>query len=336
VPPLKVIFCGTPAFALPTLRELLNHPDFTIAGLVTQPDRPRGRGQETSSSPVKEAAVAAGIPIYQPQKIRAEESYEYFRSAAPDVVVIIAYGQIIPARLIAIPRLGWINLHGSLLPKYRGAAPIHWAIASGETRTGLTTMQIDAGLDTGPMLLKHETEIRPDETAPQLYARLAEAGAPLMIETLRRLAKGAIAPTPQDNSQATLAPPLKKEDGKIDWQLPAQKIYNRIRGFQPWPGAYTQFRGKQCAVWGKPVEPDPSVATGATAGAGLRTAPKAPSNVGLETPGTININRGDMDVASGAQTALRLEFVQLEGRKRTTAREFANGARLQPSERFGS
>jgi methionyl-tRNA formyltransferase len=335
VPPLKIIFCGTPAFALPTLRELLAHPDFTIAGVVTQPDRPRGRGQETSSSPVKDAAVAAGIPVYQPQKIRAEEAYEYFRSAAPDVVVIIAYGQIIPTRLIAIPRLGWVNLHGSLLPKYRGAAPIHWAIARGETRTGLTTMQIDAGLDTGPVLLKHETEIAPDETAPQLYARSAEAGAPLMVETLRGLGRGTITPTPQDNSQATLAPPLKKEDGRIDWPLPAQKIYNRIRGFQPWPGAFTTFRGKQCAIWGKPA-PDHSVVVRATVGAGLRPAPTTATHADQETPGTIRTIGGEVDVACGEVTALRLEFVQLEGRKRIAAREFANGARLAPGERFGS
>ena len=336
MPPLRIIFCGTPGFALPTLRELLAHPEFKIEGVVTQPDRPRGRGQEISTSWVKSAAVAAGIPVYQPQKIRTEEAYEYFRAAATDVVVIIAYGQIIPARLIAIPRLGWINLHGSLLPKYRGAAPIHWAIASGETRTGLTTMQIDAGLDTGPMLLKQETEIAPNETAPQLYARLAEAGAPLMVETLRGLEQGTLARVPQDNSQASLAPPLKKEDGRIDWQLPAQKIYNHIRGFQPWPGAFTQFRGKQCAIWGKPAETEPPVASGATAGAGLRPDPTTATQAHRETPGTISVDGGEINVACGEQTALRLEFLHLEGRKRVTAREFANGARLAPGERFGS
>ena len=335
MPPLKIIFCGTPAFALPTLRELLAQPEFQVEGVVTQPDRPRGRGKEVASSPVKDAAVAAGIPVYQPQKIRAEEAYEYFRGAAPDAVVIIAYGQIVPARLIAVPRLGWINLHGSLLPKYRGAGPIHWAIASGETRTGLTTMQIDAGLDTGPTLLKHETEIAPDETAPQLYARLAEAGAPLMAETLRALERGTITPTAQDNSQATLAPPLKKEDGRIIWFLPAQKIHHRIRGFQPWPGAFSTFRGKQCAIWGKPA-PGQSVAAGAAVGAGLRPAPTTPTHAGAETPGTIRVRNREVDVACGEETALRLEFVQLEGRKRTTAREFANGARLVPGERFGS
>lgn len=318
MPPLRIVFCGTPAFALPTLRALLVQSEFKVEGVVTQPDRPRGRGQVTSSSPVKDAAVAAGIPVYQPQKIRAEEAYEYFRNATPDVIVIIAYGQIIPARLIAIPRLGWINLHGSLLPKYRGAAPIHWAIASGETRTGLTTMQIDAGLDTGPMLLQHETEIAPDETASQLYLRLAEAGAPLMTETLRGLARGTITPTPQDNSQATLAPPLKREDGRIRWSLPAQEIFNRIRGFQPWPGAFTTFRGKQCAIWGKPALSDTTARTSALA------------------PGAIRVESGEVHVVCGESTTLRLEFVQLEGRKRIVAREFANGARLAPGERFGS
>jgi methionyl-tRNA formyltransferase len=335
VPPLKIIFCGTPAFALPSLHELIAQTDFQIVGVVTQPDRPRGRGKEVASSPVKDAATAAGIPVYQPQKVRAEESYEYFRAAAPDVVVIIAYGQIIPARLIEIPRLGWVNLHGSLLPKYRGAAPIHWAIASGETRTGLTTMRIDAGLDTGLTLLKYEADVLPDETAPELYARLSEAGAPLIVETLRGLASGTITPTPQDNSQATLAPPLKKEDGRIHWSLSAQKIYDRIRGFQPWPGAFTTFRGRQCAIWAKPAQ-GRSATIGTIVGSGLRPAPTTSPQADQEIPGKISATGGDVDVACGEYTALRLEFVQLEGRRKISAREFANGARLQPNERFGT
>jgi methionyl-tRNA formyltransferase len=253
--PLKLVFCGTPAFAVPSLRALLADSYFQVAAVVTQPDRPRGRGKKTASSPVKDAALEAGVPVYQPEKIKSESSLDYFKRLAPDVVVIIAYGQIIPAALIAIPRLGWINLHGSLLPKYRGAAPINWAIINGEKVTGLTTMQIDAGLDTGPMLLKYQTGIGPDETAPDLYAQLAEAGAPLIAETLKKLDQGEITATPQDNSQATLAPPLKKEDGRIDWFLPAPKIYDRIRGLQPWPGAFTTFRGATCRIWGKPLEP---------------------------------------------------------------------------------
>ena len=314
MPPLRIVFCGTPAFAVPALRTLILQPDFKIEGVVTQPDRPRGRGGEISIAPVKEEAIAEEIPVYQPQKIRSEEAYQYFLDVAPDVVVIIAYGQIIPARLIEIPRLGWVNLHGSLLPKYRGAAPIHWAIANGETHTGLTTMSIDAGLDTGPTLLKFEAEIGPDETAPELYARLAEVGAPLTVETLRGIAAGSIAPTPQVNSAATFAPPLKKEDGRIHWSWAAQTIYNRIRGFQPWPGAFTVFRGKQYAIWGKPYAGDARAAS----------------------PGAIRVVGSEIHVACGEGTVLRLEFVQLEGRKRITAREFVNGARLVDGESFGS
>jgi methionyl-tRNA formyltransferase len=321
--PLRIIFCGTPDFALPSLRHLLAQSDFQIAGVVTQPDRPRGRGHATSSSSVKEAAVSAGVPVYQPEKIRSDEALQYFHRTAPDAVVIIAYGQIIPQRLIEIPRLGWINLHSSLLPKYRGAAPIHRAIINGETSTGLTTMRIDAGLDTGPTLLKFETDVGPDETAPQLYARLSEAGAPLVAETLRALERGTIVPAPQDNSRATFAPPLEKEEGRIDWSLPAQQIYNRIRGLQPWPGAFTSFRGKNCAIWGRPI---------LGMGASFEASPAGATRAS----GEILAGSGKVHVACGDGTALQLEFVQLEGRKRITALEFANGARLKPGDQFGN
>jgi methionyl-tRNA formyltransferase len=313
--PLKLVFCGTPAFAVPSLRALLADSYFQVAAVVTQPDRPRGRGKKTASSPVKDAALEAGIPVYQPEKIKSESSLDYFKRLAPDAVVIIAYGQIIPAALIAIPRLGWINLHGSLLPKYRGAAPINWAIINGEKVTGLTTMQIDAGLDTGPMLLKYQTGIGTDETAPDLYAQLAEAGAPLIVETLKKLDQGEITPTPQDNSQASLAPPLKKEDGRIDWFLPAPKIYNRIRGLQPWPGAFTTFRGATCRIWGKPLKP---VAAGGMPGIILPT------------------QEDGLLVICGASTVLHVEQVQIEGRNRISDREFMNGARIAPGEHFGS
>jgi methionyl-tRNA formyltransferase len=312
--PLRIVFCGTPAFALPTLRHLIAQPDFQIEGVVTQPDRPRGRGNETSLPPIKIAALEAGIRVYQPQKIKADEALDYFHRVEADVVVIIAYGQIVPARLIAIPRLGWVNLHGSLLPKYRGAAPIQWAIANGEAETGLTTMQINAGLDTGPMLLKYKTPIWPDETAPELSARLAEAGGPLMAETLRKVDRGEITPIPQDDSQKTFAPPLKKEDGRIDWPLSAVQIYNRIRGLQPWPGAFTKFREKLCHVWGRP----------------------AANSIVSDGPGSVKMQGGELLVMCGNGTALQLEFVQLEGRNRVTAREFANGARLGPDEKFGA
>jgi methionyl-tRNA formyltransferase len=331
--PLRIIFCGTPAFAVPSLRHLIAQPDFEIVGVVTQPDRPRGRGQQVSVSPVKAAAIEAGIPVHQPEKIKSPDSLEYFKRVAADVVVIIAYGQIISARLIAIPRLGWINLHGSLLPKYRGAAPINWAILDNEKTTGLTTMQIDAGLDTGPMLLKYETPIGPDETAPELTARLAEAGAPLMAETLRKLAASEIVPQPQENSQATFAPLLKKNDGLIEWELSAGCIYNRIRGLQPWPGAFTTFRGKNCQIWGKPLSREDFQQTPEQLQSRrlqISTQTEFPP-VGVITP-----MKSLVTVTCGSAGALRLDYVQLEGRNRVTAQEFVNGAHLAPGERFGT
>jgi methionyl-tRNA formyltransferase len=311
--PTRLVFCGTPEFALPSLRRLIAEPDFSIEAVVTQPDRPRGRQQQMTAPPVKEAALEAGLHTYQPEKIRSDAAYDFFTRLVPDVVVIIAYGQIIPARLLEIPRLGWINVHASLLPRYRGAAPVNWAILNGETRTGLTTMRIDPGLDTGPTLLSWETEIGPEETAPQLARRLAEAGAPLIVETLRKLERGEISPAPQDHTQATHAPPLKKEDGKIDWSQAAQQIYNRIRGLDPWPGAFTSFRGQLCHIWGQPRE-------GAASS---------------DPPATISASGSDLSVTCGGGSSLRIEAVQLEGRKRVTAREFLNGARLASGERFG-
>src|SRR6266481_2659465 len=250
---MRIVFCGTPSFAVPTLKHLLAQKDFEIVGVITQPDRPRGRGGEVSFSPVKEAALAANVAVHQPEKIRAPQVQELLQRLAPDCIVIIAYGQIIPAKLLPIPKLGWINLHASLLPKYRGAAPINWAIVNGETRTGLTTMRIDAGMDTGDMLLQHEIEIGPKETAPELAARMAEAGVQLMADTLRGLAAGKITPRPQDHSQATLAPMLKRDDGRIDWTRNAREIYNRMRGFAPWPGVHSVFRGHSCHLWAEPV-----------------------------------------------------------------------------------
>jgi methionyl-tRNA formyltransferase len=317
--PLRIVFCGTPTFAVPALEALIAHPDVRVEGVVTQPDRPRGRGQEVSVSPVKAVALAARIGVFQPEKVRAPESLAYFERVAPDCVVIIAYGQIIPAKLIAVPRLGWINVHASLLPKYRGAAPINWAILNGETRTGLTTMQIDPGLDTGPMLFRTTLDIFPDETAPELTGRLAAAGVPLLVETLDRLARGEITPEPQDGSQATLARPLKKEDGIIDWNEAVTAIYNRIRALQPWPGTYTTFRGKSCRIWGRPAGAEPLVGV--------------PSTVGV--PGTIVARKDGVTVAC-SDGMLALEFVQLEGRKRIAGREFANGVRLEAGERFGA
>ncbi len=311
---LRIVFCGTPEFAVPSLRRLAERPEFSIEAVITQPDRPRGRGQHLSSSPVKEAALAIGLHVYQPETIKSESSEEFLKRVAPDAVVIIAYGQIIPGRLLTIPRLGWLNLHASLLPAYRGAAPIHWAVANGETVTGLTTMQIDKGMDTGPTLLRREVEIGPDETAPELAARMSAIGADLIAESLVRFDHGEIAPVPQDSEKATYAPILKKEDGRIDWKRPAQQIYNRMRGFTPWPGSYTTFRGQTCQLWGRPGTPS--------------------ENAEMSTPGEIVPLAKEVYAVCGEGTRLRMEAVQLEGRKRIAASEFISGARLVPGERF--
>ena len=325
---MRLIFCGTPQFAVPTLKHLLAKPDFEVIAVITQPDRPRGRGQQLSVSPVKEGALAANLPVHQPEKIRAPEVQQLLEKLAPDVIVIIAYGQIIPARLLSIPGYGWINLHASLLPKYRGAAPVNWPIVDGETRTGLTTMRIDAGMDTGDILLQREMEIGPTETAPELAARMSEAGAPLMEETLRGLAAGAIVPHPQNHAEASVAPILKKEDGRIDWNSPANEIYNRMRGLAPWPGAYTSFRGQTCHVLGEPVA-DPNSLPAALLGSPSFAAARS-------APGTLIGAKDDWLVSCSNATLLRLQFVKLEGRKQINASEFANGARLKPGERFGN
>jgi len=318
---MRLVFCGTPPFAVPTLKHLLGQSDFEIVAAITQPDRPRGRGQEVSFSPVKQTALAAGIPVHQPEKIRAPEAQDLFERLAPDVIVIIAYGQIIPARLLPIPQLGWINFHASLLPKYRGAAPISWAIVNGETKTGVTTMRIDAGMDTGEILLQEEMGIGPSERAPDLATRMSELGAPLMAETLRGLARGTIVPRQQSSEQASVAPMLKKEDGRIDWSRPAQEIFNRMRGFAPWPGAYTTFRGQTCHIWGEPASND------------LSEQNAQQSKTGV--PGSLLVQRDAAVVCCGDATYLRLLSVKLEGRKQVSAAEFANGAHLHSGEHFG-
>jgi methionyl-tRNA formyltransferase len=314
---MRIVFCGTPEFAVPTLRELLANAAFTVEAVVTQPDRPRGRGQHVSASPVKEMAAEAGTRIYQPESVKSDEAREFFEQIKPDAAVIIAYGQIIPRRVLEIPRLGWMNLHASLLPKYRGAAPIAWAIINGESKTGLTTMRLDPGLDTGPILLQQEIAIGSDETAPELARRMAESGAPLVAESLIKLERGEIAPIRQDSTQASYAPILTKEQGRIDWSQPAGEIYNRIRGLAPWPGAFTTFRGRLCHVWGGP---NSSSTVGAASG---------------QEPGTLIVG-AMIEVICGSGTRLDLEAVQIEGRKRISAREFVNGARLGSGERFGA
>ncbi|HXZ20173.1 MAG TPA: methionyl-tRNA formyltransferase [Candidatus Acidoferrales bacterium] len=313
---MRVVFCGTPEFGIPTLRLLLAGAEYKVLGVITQPDRPRGRGMVAGESPVKQLARHAGLEVCQPEKIRDSEAQSWLAAKAPDVVVLIAYGQIIPAGLLTIPRLGWINLHASLLPKYRGAAPIAWAIANGETRTGITTMQIDAGMDTGAMLLRHEMEIGPSETAPQLSARLAEAGAPLLTETLEGLERGTLRGEPQDHSLATYAPLLKREDGRIQWFTPARQIYNRCRGFDPWPGTFAEFRGSRLRLWGRPFPEERALAD-------------APA------PGILRQIGSTLLAACGESTWLEITELQPEGRKRMRTAEFLAGARLTRDERLG-
>jgi methionyl-tRNA formyltransferase len=308
---LNLIFCGTPEFAVPTLRKLLAE-SFSIRAVVTQPDRPRGRGQKVASSPVKEVALEHNVHVYQPERIREPSAREFIERAEPDAVVIIAYGQIIPADLLTIPKYGWINLHASLLPKYRGAAPVQWAIVNGETRTGITSMRIDPGMDTGPILLQEEVEITPDDTAETLATRLSTLGADLMVKTLRGLKAGTISERPQDHSLATYAPRIQKEQGRLDWNLTAQQIHNRIRGLVPWPGAHTSFRGQLCHLW--------------------RSHPESGSALGKE-PGTITVESGRLRVICGG-SLLRVEELQLENRKRVSALDFINGTKLVTGEKF--
>jgi methionyl-tRNA formyltransferase len=314
---LRIVFCGTPEFAVPSLRRLAECPEFSVEAVVTQPDRPRGRGGHVTASPVKEVALELGLHVYQPESIKSEFSQDFLKRLAPDAIVIIAYGQIIPARLLTIPRLGWLNVHGSLLPKYRGAAPIHWAIANGETVTGLTTMQINAGMDTGPTLLRREAAIAPDETSRELAERMSAIGADLIVETLLQFDRGEIAPTPQDEKNISYAPILKKEDGRIIWRQTAQQIYNRMRAFTPWPGSYSTFRGQTCHLWGR---------------AETLSATEPPGT--QKEPGEIIATSKEIYVACSVGTFLRLESVQVEGRKKITALEFANGARFKPGDQF--
>jgi methionyl-tRNA formyltransferase len=309
---MKIVFLGTPAFAVPTLDRIIA-AGHMVPEVVTQPDRPKGRKLELTPSPVKEAAQRHGILVYQPERIRREDSIQHLRDLAPDAMVVVGYGQIIPQAVIDIAPLGIINVHASLLPELRGAAPIQWSIARGYKKTGVTTMRIDAGLDTGDMLLRWETPISPDETAIELSERLAEAGADLLVETLAGLCAGTIQPQTQDDSKATYAPILRKEDGRIDWSNPAQQIHDLIRGFQPWPGARTTFRGQSLNLWRSRIA----------------------GHYSDRSPGAL-IHEHGVFAIGGDGAALELLEVQLEGRKKMLAQVFANGHHLNNTDRLGA
>jgi methionyl-tRNA formyltransferase len=308
-----LIFAGTPRFAVSTLEKLVE-ASHSVSLVVTQPDRPRGRGMQLAVSPVKESALRLGIPVIQPEKIRNNDEFrQQLAALRPDAIIVVGYGRIIPQWMIELPRLGNLNLHASLLPKYRGAAPIQWAIARGESLTGVTTMRIDAGLDTGDILMQRELPIAPDDTAETLAPKLASIGAGLMVETLSALESNEIQPTPQDDSKATLAPILTKEEGRIDFQQSATEISNRLRGFQPWPGAHTIFRGQNLQI---------------------RRARPLDQSMAL-TPGELSAEPSRLLVGCGNNTTLELLELQPEGKKRMAARDFANGYQPLPGEKLG-
>ena len=316
---MKLVFCGTPRFAVPTLEALLSS-GHEIPLAVTQPDRPVGRAQEMVAPPVKQAALAAGIPVTQPDKIRNNDEFRArLESIAPDAIVVVAYGRIIPAWMLALPRLGCINLHGSLLPKYRGAAPIQWAIAMGEEITGNTTMLLEEGLDTGPILMQQALVIRPEQTAADLFEEMAIGGAPLVVQTLEGLTTETVKPKPQDHSRATLAPLLEREDGRMNFaQNTAEKIKNRWRGFQPWPGAFTALEGKKLIVHKMAVAGSAEV-----------------SAAGAHEPGEVLVREERIFAASAGNTWLELIELQLEGKKRMAAKEFLHGTHLTSGTQLG-
>jgi methionyl-tRNA formyltransferase len=310
---LRVVFLGSGAFAIPSFEALLSHGHEVVA-LVTQPDREKGRGRGIASPPVKPLAERHAVPILQPRRIREPEAALRLRVLAPEVQVVVAYGQILPRAVLDIPPRGTVNVHGSLLPRYRGAAPIQWALARGERETGVTTMLLDEGLDTGPILLARQTPIGPEETAADLAPRLARLGAELLIETLDGLASGGLVPRPQDDTAATLAPPLKKADARVDWARPSSEIANRIRGFQPWPGATARWRDRDLKILRARPEP----------GGGDDALPGA----------VVAVDHEGIVVACGGRTRLRALEVQPESRRPMAAAAFAAGARLRAGDRF--
>jgi len=320
-----LVFCGTPGFAVPTLEKLVE-AGHSVPLVVTQPDRPRGRGMDLAVSPVKDAAMRLAIAVLQPTTIKNNAEFrDQLTAIGPDAIIVVGYGRIIPQWMIDLPRLGNLNLHASLLPQYRGAAPIQWAIANGESVSGVTTMRIDAGLDTGDILMQHEIPIAPEDTAETLGPKLAAIGANLMVETLRGLENGKIRPTAQDNSRASLAPILKKEDGRMDFARTASSLFNRLRGFQPWPGAFTIFRGKTLQVH--------------RAQSARHSARLTPGEVAIEGArlfvGCGNGKDKDKDKHENTETTLEFLEVQLEGKRRMSPQEFVNGYRPKSGEHLG-
>ncbi|MGE0470783.1 MAG: methionyl-tRNA formyltransferase [Nitrospira sp.] len=309
---MRIVFMGTPAFAVPSLEALLRSDD-QVVGVVSQPDRPKGRGQQLVAPPVKLVAEGAGIPVLQPLKIRTPEFLQALSSWQPDLIAVAAYGRILHTPILTLPPKGCVNVHGSLLPKYRGAAPVQWAVINGETETGITTMLMDEGMDTGPMLLQERLEIMPDDTAGTLAPRLAELGGRLLVETIAYLKAGTLTPKRQDDTQATLAPLLKKEDGLINWTMRAASLANRVRGLSPWPGAYTFLGEERWNVW--------------------RVV--SSKSAGTDKPGTIvAVDKQSILVATG-EGLLDLQEIQTANSKRMPVSQFLTGHKVTVGMRLG-
>ena len=311
----RLVFAGTSSFAVPILERLFK-AGYPIVGVVTQPDRPAGRGQTLQPPAVKSKAIELGLAVHQPVTLKTDEARRLFETLSPELLVVVAYGKLLPQWLLDLPRFGAVNLHGSLLPRYRGAAPIQWAMANGDPETGVCTMKLDAGLDTGPVYACEKTTIDPNESVQDLSERLARLGCGLMERTLTGIVAGTLKASPQDHAHATLAPILKKEDGNIDWALPAHAIHNRVRAFHPWPGTRTSFRGAVCRI--------------------LKSRVKGPAPGG--DPGTLIVAPGPeryLAVVCGDGSLLELLEVQLPNRKPQTGMDFVNGFRVQPGEKLG-
>jgi methionyl-tRNA formyltransferase len=313
-PPLRIVYFGTPAFAVPTLQALLNSRHRVVA-LVSQPDRPSGRGHRVAATPTKTHAVLCGVPVLQPTKLRDEAFLTAITELRPDLGVVAAYGRILPDALLAIPRLGMINVHASLLPAYRGAAPVHRAVIAGDTETGVTIMRVVQELDAGPMLARAAVPIGQDATSPEIETRLAERGAALLLDVVDQLADGTAVETPQDDAKATLAPKILKTESPIDWSMPASRIHNLVRGLQPWPLASTTVSGSRFLIHRTAISGEP----------GERAA-----------AGTVIRAEGDsLDVTTG-EGVIRILQIQPEGRRVMTAREFLSGHKVPPGSKLPS
>jgi methionyl-tRNA formyltransferase len=317
---MKILFMGTPEFAVPCLQNLA-HSSHHVVGVFTQPDRPVGRSQKPVAPPVKQLALNYHLPVHSPEKIKTDEVRGLISQMAPELIVVVAYGRILPAWMLDLPPQGAINVHASLLPKYRGAAPIQWSIAHGEIMTGITTMKMDAGMDTGDILLQREVPILPEDNALTMHDKLMVVGADLLLETIKQLEAGRLKPAKQDDSGATLAPLLKKEDGRLDWRWPAAKIHNYVRGLNPWPGTYTLFRGKRLRIWKTEV---------------LESSPSLGETPLATPPGTIiPMSPAYLSVKAGDGKFLTIHEAQPEGHRHMTGTDLINGFRIKDGEILG-